>query len=38
MVALGRRPSIRQALTFDGDHLGGEARGVAGGITLDRQL
>jgi hypothetical protein len=35
---LGRRPPIGPALTLDRDHLGGDARVVAGGIPLDRQL
>jgi hypothetical protein len=35
MAGGGRRPPIGQALTLDGDHLGGEARVVAGGIPLD---
>jgi hypothetical protein len=35
MPAAGRRAPFGHALTPDGDHLGGEARVVAGGIPLD---
>jgi hypothetical protein len=38
MSGSDRPPPIGQALTPDGDHLGGEARVVAGGIPLDRLL
>jgi hypothetical protein len=36
--AKGRGAPFGHALTPDGDHPGGEARVVAGGIRLDRRL